>query len=76
MSFGLTNTPATFLDLINRVFRDHLDLFVIVFIDDIFIYDKNENEHHLRLALQVLKEHQLMPNLVSVVGDGCFSWPC
>ena len=61
MSFGLTNTPTTFMDLMNRVFRDYLDSFVIVFIDDILIYSKNENEHesHLRLALKVLKEHQL-----------------
>ena len=61
MSFGLTNALAAFMDLMNRVFRDYLDSFVIVFIDDILIYSKNEDEHesHLRLALQVLKEHQL-----------------
>ena len=50
-----------FIDLMNRVFRDYLDSFVIVFIDDILIYSKNEDEHesHLRLALQILKKHQL-----------------
>ncbi|XP_069143419.1 uncharacterized mitochondrial protein AtMg00860-like [Solanum lycopersicum] len=61
MYFGLTNAPAAFMDLLNRVFLDYLNLFVIVFIADIFIYYKNENKHesHLRLALQVLKQHQL-----------------
>ena len=45
----------------NRVFREHLDKFVIVFIDDILIYSRNQEEHeeHLRLTLQILKEHQL-----------------
>ncbi|TYK23435.1 pol protein [Cucumis melo var. makuwa] len=50
MSFGLTNAPAVFMDLMNRVFREFLDTFVIVFIDDILIYSKTEAEHeeHLR----------------------------
>ena len=49
-----------FMDLMNRVFRDYLDSFVIVFIDDIFIYSKNEDEHdsQLTLALRFLKEQQ------------------
>ncbi|KAK8951321.1 hypothetical protein KSP39_PZI003114 [Platanthera zijinensis] len=61
MSFGLTNAPAAFMDLMNRVFKDYLDRFVIVFIDDILIYSPSEDEHawHLRLALKTLKEHQL-----------------
>ena len=61
MSFGLTNTPTTFIDLMNRVFRDYFDSFVMMSIDNIFTYSKNENDHesHLRLDLEVLEEHQL-----------------
>ena len=61
MSFGLTNAPAAFMDLMNRVFRPYLDQFVIVFIDDVLIYSRFEEEHkqHLRLVLQTLREHQL-----------------
>ncbi|KAH0661560.1 hypothetical protein KY284_026491 [Solanum tuberosum] len=61
MSFGLTNAPAAFMDLMNRVFRNYLDLFVIVFIDDILIFSKSEDDHmnHLKIVLQVLKDHQL-----------------
>ena len=58
MSFGLTKTYNTFMDHMNRVFRSHLDLFVIDFIDDIFVYSRNEgnNINHLRVVLQVLKD--------------------
>ena len=61
MSFGLTNSPDPFMDLMNRVFRDYLDKFVIVFINDILIYSQSEaeHEHHLKLVLQRLREHRL-----------------
>ena len=61
MSFGLTNAPRVFMDLMNRVFKQYLNLFVIVFIDDIFIYSRNEEEHatHSRIFLQTLKGLQL-----------------
>ena len=61
MSFGLTNAPAAFMDLMNGVFRPYLDRFVIVFIDDILVYSRSELEHeiHLGLVLQTLRQHQL-----------------
>ncbi|KAL4023074.1 hypothetical protein IC575_016822 [Cucumis melo] len=61
MSFGLTNAPAVFMDLMNRVFREFLDTFVIVFIDDILIYSKTEAEHeeHLHIVLQTLPDNKL-----------------
>jgi hypothetical protein len=65
MSFGLTNAPAYFMYLMNKVFMDYLDKFVVVFIDDILVFSENEDEHeeHLRLVLQRLRENQLYAKL-------------
>ena len=61
MPFGLTNAPAAFMDIMNRVFQPYLDQFVGVFVDDILIYSQSEVEHedHLRIVLQLLRDHQL-----------------
>nr|GEU85467.1 putative reverse transcriptase domain-containing protein [Tanacetum cinerariifolium] len=65
MLFGLTNAPAVFIDLMNRVCKPYLDKFVIVFIDDIFIYSKDEKEHeeHLTVILELLKKEELYAKL-------------
>ena len=61
MSFGLTNAPVYFMNMMNKVFMEFLDKFVVVFIDDILVFSKHKQEHevHLRLVLEKLREHQL-----------------
>lgn len=65
MLFGLTNVPATFMDLMNIIFSLYHDQFVLVFIDDILIYSKSKEDHaeHIRIILQTLKDHQLYAKL-------------
>jgi hypothetical protein len=62
MSFGLTNAPAYFMYLMNKVFMEYLDKFVVVFINDILVYSRSEEEH-LHLALQKLRENRLYAKL-------------
>ena len=61
MPFGLMKASATFMDLMHRVFQPYLDQFIVVFVDDILIYSKSEEEHkdHLRVVLQILRDNQL-----------------
>jgi hypothetical protein len=63
--FGLSNAPVVFMCLMNGVFREYLDKFVIVFLDEILVYSKSEeeNEHHFRMVFQALREHQLYAKL-------------
>ena len=66
MLFGLTNAPTAFMDLLHKVFQPYLDQFVVVFVDDILIYSKSEEEHegHLRIVIQALRDHQLYAKFI------------
>jgi hypothetical protein len=61
MSFGLTNALAYFMNMMNKVFMEYIDKFVVVFIDNILVYSKDDGEHeeHLRMVLQKLRDNQL-----------------
>jgi hypothetical protein len=65
MSFGLTNAPIYLMDLMNKVFMKYLDKFIIVFINDILVCTKDEEDHeeHLGLVLQKLRDHRLYTKL-------------
>ena len=65
MSFGLTNAPAAFMDLMNRVFQSYVDQFFVVFIDDILVYSKDREDHdtYLRVVLETLRKEQLYAKL-------------
>src|SRR6478735_8394758 len=61
MPFGLTGAPATFMALVNNVLREHLDIFVIAYMDDILIYSENESDHikHVQMVLEALNKAHL-----------------
>jgi len=65
MPFGVTNAPGVFMEYMNRIFHSYLDQFVVVFIDDILVYSKSEEEHaeHLRVVLHTLKDKKLFAKL-------------
>jgi hypothetical protein len=65
MSFGLTNAPAYFMYLMNKTFMEYLDMFVMVFINNLLVYSRSEEEHeeHLCLVLQKLRDHTLYAKL-------------
>jgi hypothetical protein len=69
MSFGLSNAPAYFMYMMNKVFMEYLDKFVVVFIDDILVFSQNEKvcEEHLRLVLQNIENISCMPSSVNVI---------
>ncbi|KAA0051066.1 pol protein [Cucumis melo var. makuwa] len=77
MSFGLTKAPVVFMDLMNKVFKDFLDTFMIVFIDDILVYSKTEAEHEelLCMVLETLRTNKLYAKFSKSKIEGVISWP-
>jgi hypothetical protein len=65
MYFGLIQVPTYYMDLMNKEFIEYLDKFIVVFINDVLVYSKDEEEHeeHLRLVLQKLQDHRLYAKL-------------
>jgi hypothetical protein len=65
MSFGLTNAPAYFMYLMNNIFMEYMNKFVVVFIDDILVYSRSEEEHeeHLCFILKTLRDYRLYAKL-------------
>jgi hypothetical protein len=65
MPFGLTNAPSIFMDLMNRMFHEYLDSFVVIFIDNILVYSTNlvKHEEHLKIVMEVLREKKLFAKL-------------
>ena len=74
MPFRLTNAPTAFMDLMNTAFRPYLDQFIVVFIDDILVYSREEKEHeqHLKIVLQTLREKKLYAKQVRLFAKGSF----
>jgi hypothetical protein len=65
MPFGVTNAPSVFMDLMNKIFHEYLDRFIVLFIDDILVYSSNHEDHgeHLKTVLGILREKKLFAKL-------------